>query len=112
MQRGKPVTGPSKQRARLRSVTADPQIVAAAFRDGTTPLLSCRSCKATIRPGSMLCRKTWRTVAPPTPCARSVTLTYPNCRASYGEGLEDRVRLCPVGPTVDAGFKPALSAYA
>src|SRR5271156_3025354 len=82
MQRGKPVTEPSKQRARLRSITADPRIAEAAFRDGTTPLLSYRSCKANMRPGSMLCRKTWRTAAQPTLCARSVTWTYPNCKAS------------------------------
>ena len=83
MRRGKPVTEPSKQRACPRSVIANPQIVAAAFRGGTMLLLINRSFKAIIRLGLMLCRKTWRTVPQQTPCARSVALIYLNCRASY-----------------------------
>jgi hypothetical protein len=61
MRRGKPVTEPSKQRACPRSVIANPQIVAAAFRDGTMPLPTYRRFKTITRLGSRLCRKTWRT---------------------------------------------------
>jgi signal transduction histidine kinase len=63
-------------------VTANPQIVAAAFRDGTMPLPTYRRFKTITRLGSRLCRKTWRTAPPRMPCARSVILIYLNCRAS------------------------------
>src|SRR3954452_22370387 len=89
MRRGKPVIGPSRQSARPRSVTADPQIVAAEFRDGSTPFPGYRSFKAIIRFGSMLCRKTWRIAPRRTTCARFVTLISLNCRASCGpRGLD------------------------
>ena len=63
-----------------RSVIANPQIVAAAFRDGAMPLRIYRRSKRL--PGLARGRKTWRTVPHQTPCARSVTLIYLNCRAS------------------------------
>jgi hypothetical protein len=51
MRRGKPVTEPSKQRARTRSVIAIPQIVAAAFRGGTRSVtLIYLNCRASCRP--------------------------------------------------------------
>jgi hypothetical protein len=61
MRSGKLVTEPSKQRARPRSVTANPSIVAAGFSDGETWSPSYRTFRTNIRLGSTLCRKTLRT---------------------------------------------------
>src|SRR6202046_5093374 len=83
MRRGKPVTEPGKQRAPPRSVTANPSIVAAGFSDGETWSPSYRTFRTNTRLGSTPCRKTWRTVPPPRPCARSATSTCQNWRASF-----------------------------
>src|ERR1700688_1141834 len=86
MRRGKPDTEPSKQRAPLRSVTANPSIAAAGFRDGDTRSPSYRTFRTNIRHGSTPCRKTWRTVPPQRPCARSAISTCQNWRASFRLG--------------------------
>ena len=70
MRRDEPVTEPSEQRACPHSGIANPQIVEAAFRDGTMPLPTYSSFKAITRLGSRLCQKTWRTAPQRMPCAR------------------------------------------
>jgi hypothetical protein len=94
MRKGKPATESSEQRADPHSGIANPQIVEAAFRDGTMPLpTTYRRFKTITRLGSRLCRETWRTAPQRMPCARSVILIYLTAEHRAAQGFWARLKL-------------------